>query len=125
MLVDYVVACGCKTLPEAFYLEDAADALQTPRKTVDVGDWVALEECEQCGTLWAIDEWDKYSHQVASRVTNREGWKAASEAQRKALLLSSRGGVAEEPCAWVDCETNRVQDVAYCVDHLYSTGARK
>ena len=117
--------CNCLSLDNAFYLEKAPAGFLEGLTQKETGNWKYLCLCPICGTYWAIDEWDKYFDQVVTRVTNIENWDVASEADRKNLLLESRGGLTNEICAWVECTKMRVKGVAYCIDHLYATGARK
>ena len=117
--------CRCSELPDVFYVDNAPQGFDSEFTLVESGEWDALHRCSNCESLWAIDAWDKYSWQVAARVPDIAGWEAASEAQRKQLLLESRGGEDVDGCQWVGCEGRRVKGVHYCIDHLYSTGARK
>ena len=117
--------CHCSELPDAFYVDAAPQAFDGTFSVVDSGEWVNLYHCSSCESLWAIDAWDKYSWQVAARISDISGWEAATEAQRKQLLLESRGGEDAAGCQWQGCSGRRVKGVHYCIDHLYSTGARK
>jgi hypothetical protein len=119
--------CSCANLPDAFYVEDGPKGFVEALVERDYSseNWKRLYECPTCTARWVVDEWDKYAHQVASRVRDRRRWDEESEAERKNLLLKSRGGLTEEECARLGCEKKKVRGVAYCIDHLYATGARK
>lgn len=121
------MTCVCEKLPDCFYLEEAPKGFEASlaHKETSVPNWRDLMACRECRTLWAIDEWEKYHPQVVSRVRDPGNWAACSEENRKALLLRSRGGTTDEKCAWLGCEKKRVRGVAFCIDHLYATGARK
>ncbi len=120
------MSCRCINLPSMFYAEEApAGFLQALKERAVSQKWKRLCACPDCGTLWAVDEWDKYHHQVVTRVSDPSKWDEDSEEGRKELLLRSRGGVTDEKCVWLGCEKKRVQGVAMCIDHLYATGARK
>jgi hypothetical protein len=114
-------------LPATFYVEEGPRGFVESLKEEDYSseNWKRLYVCPECGTRWAVDEWEKYGHQVASRVRDDHRWDEESEEDRKSLLLRSRGGLTEEKCAWLGCEKKKVRGVAYCIDHLYATGARK
>jgi len=112
-------------LPDQFYCEGDFINFKKSLIFVESGDWVSLYKCPAGSTYWAIDKWDKYSHQVASRVVDINNWQSATEKQRKVLLLQSRGGLANETCMWANCDKKCVKGSAYCIDHLYATGARK
>jgi hypothetical protein len=107
------------------YWSDRPDGFGSSFVEEQVEDWVKLERCAVCGQLWSVDEWDKYQDQVAAKISNRETWEAESEAARKRLLLKSRGGVSAQRCAWGSYSGQAVNGVAFCLDHLYQTGARR
>ena len=118
--------CNCANLPEVFYFDAGPAGFQDGWKEIDAQKWMRLFECAECGTLWAIDEWDKYYFQAVSRIDSRDGWPAPlPDEKRKKLLLQQRGGTTNEACIWKDCEKKRVKGVVYCIDHLYKTGTRK
>ena len=118
--------CKCSNLPDVFYLDDGPKGFQKGLKEIDAKNWMRLFECPKCKALWVIDEWEKYSWQVASRIESRNDWSTTvPEEKRKNLLLKSRGGTTDEECIWKDCNKKRVKGVVYCIDHLYMTGATK
>jgi hypothetical protein len=118
--------CQRASVPEASYLEEVPRGFKDHLVQLDMKNWMRLFRCSECGASWVIDEWDRYQWQVVFRVATGEDWAAVDrETQRKQLLLKSRGGNASESCIWVGCSNPRVQGVAYCLDHLYATGARK
>ena len=118
--------CQCSSVPDAFYLEEALRGFKDHLVQQGMKNWMRLFRCSECGALWAIDEWDKYQWQVAFRVRAEEDWAGVDrEPQRKQLLLKSRGGTTAERCIWAGWPNSRVSGVAYCVEHLYATGARK
>lgn len=118
--------CKCSKLPDYFYLENAPWHFEKNLNIEDYKDWMKLGSCHKCGQLWAVDEWDKYSHQMVSKISSRQGWeKGESIELRKQLLLKNRGGVTEQACILAGCGKKAVKDVVYCIDHLYETGATK
>lgn len=118
--------CTCEHAPHRFYADEAPEGFRASLAEVDVGDWRRLWQCAQCGALWSIDEPDKYSHVVVLKVESRASWNDRDDtAGRKALLLESRGGTETTSCIWAGCDRPRVQGVVYCIDHLWSTGARR
>lgn len=117
--------CVCGEMPDVFYYEDVTAGFEKHLREVSIGDWVLLQQCQVCGTLWAIDGWDKYQHQVAARVAAKDDWQSASEEQRKDLLLKSRGGEEHEHCIWAGCNKWRIKGVVFCINHLWEMGARK
>ena len=118
--------CKCADLDDVFYLDTAPKGFEKRLRQLDMADWKRLYECPECGTLWAIDEWDKYQHQVASKIETREDWsREESDQKRKELLQMSRGGTDDGECIWSGCTKPPIKGVVYCIDHLYETGARR
>lgn len=118
--------CKCKELPEVFYLEEGPKGFEKHLHQEEMENWKRLYSCPSCGTLWAVDEWDKYTWQVVSRVKERAKWAEEERIEeKKQLLLHSRGGETEDECMWMGCKGKAVKGVAYCIDHLWNTGARK
>lgn len=118
--------CNCKQLPDLFDIEDGPKGFAKNLNELAVGDWIKLMQCPECKQYWRVDEWDKYRTQFAIKLKTAESWEQIDTVpMQKAFLLESRGGTTQEECMWSNCPKNRVKGVAYCVDHLYETGARK
>lgn len=118
--------CKCQSLPNFFYLDDFQLPIANQFKLIDGKDWKRLYICTECNTHWVIDEWDKYSFQVAVKIDSSENWNENQFlTERKSLLLTSRNGLGNSKCLWVDCNETQVKGSAYCIDHLWNTGARK
>jgi len=119
------MVCDCATLPDIFKLETHPEL---EKRTVEVatGSWVRLHRCKECSQLWRIDEWDKYQIQFVVRVPPGTSWQELdADPLQKQFLLQSRGGATNSECAWAGCHGSAVRGVAYCIDHLYETGARE
>ena len=85
-----------------------------------------LFACPVCNQLWAIDEWDKYTIQTAAKIEEKEDWENNDRIDlKKELLISERGGLTDDSCVWADCSGRTVKGVAYCIEHLWKTGARR
>lgn len=118
--------CRCANLPDAFYLDEGPRGFAESLTREDVGNWSWLGACPKCGALWAVDERDKYQEQIVTRVRDRTEWNEEDTTDvRKQLLLRSRGGVGETECIWAECHDKAVTGVAYCLNHLWKTGARR
>jgi hypothetical protein len=120
--------CDCATLPDLFYLDESPKGFKGSLHEEETGDWVRLFSCQICGTLWVIDEPDKFWDEVVIRVKSddRSTWSGNENIEgRKHLLLKSRGGTTEEKCAWAGCQGKCVKGVAFCLEHLWETGARR
>jgi hypothetical protein len=124
------MTCSCEELPEfAYYIpgRSLSRKLRPVTKPVAKSEWRELIRCEVCGTHWRIDAADKYQERFVWKIGSFRGDWATVEfvEKQKALLLEQRGGEVDEPCVWLGCEKKRVKGVAYCIDHLYATGARR
>jgi hypothetical protein len=118
--------CQCSNLPESFYLDEGPKEFEKALHQEDAQNWRTLYSCPQCGTLWVIDVWDKGQERVVIRVKERTAWTSEQRTdERKRLLLQSRGGTTNDTCVWSGCNGKRVKGVAYCLDHLWNTGARR
>jgi hypothetical protein len=116
--------CDCGEQPSVRQVNGAVDNLFPGFDHVDAGGWKALLKCPSCGQLWTVDEWDRYHLQLVVKIADAAHWQASDEAQRKAHLAESRGGTGEMNCMWNDCERRQLKGSAFCVDHLFATGAR-
>lgn len=118
--------CLCQNLDDVSKVGDQQSFFNALSE-VEVGNWVCLKECNTCGQLWAVAEWDKYQAQLATKVSiaNRSTWQNANIEAGKEFLIQSRGGLTSQVCAHARCIKPCVSGVAYCVDHLYETGARE
>jgi len=118
--------CECDSLPDAFYLDRGPKDFEKKLKNLDAENWMHLSKCPNCGQLWIVDEWDKYSFQIASKTETRSGWeKNENLTLRKELLIKERGGLIDKECVWAGCSGKTVKGVAYCIEHLWKTGARR
>jgi hypothetical protein len=124
------MSCHCAKLAEYDYYTPGrsfSKKIRPVTKIVARENWRELLRCDVCGTHWRIDAADKYQERFAWKVGDfRPDWATCdfTETEKK-LLLQSRGGETKEKCVWLGCTKQRVNGVAYCVDHLYATGARK
>ena len=119
--------CSCDHVPHAFFADEAPAGWRESLQRDAQGNWKTLERCPTCGRRFALDVWDKYQPQVVIRVHDVERWETEADdvVFRKALLLRARGGHQVGTCGWADCTQPKVRGVAYCLDHLWSTGARR
>jgi len=122
-----MMPCDCGGFQDTFFIDEAPAGWLDGLDELELGDWKTLRQCPYCSALYAVDVRDKGHHQVVARISNPERWQEEAEAtdRRKSLLLRSRGGTENEPCIWVGCTEPRVRGVAYCLDHLWSAGARR
>jgi hypothetical protein len=122
-----VSPCECDRLPETFYLDEAPVGWLGGLVEDVTGNWKTLQHCPACRRSFSIDAWDKLAHQVVARIDEPANWEAEADSvgRRQELLLRSRGGTVEGECGWARCRGARVRGVAYCVAHLWESGARR
>jgi hypothetical protein len=119
--------CNCSARPNAFFADDAPPGFLPTLTEVETGEWKTLSCCLRCGQRWSVDAWDKLQHRVVVRIGRVADWQVEADSTevRKQLLVASRGGTTSSTCAWADCALPSVKGVAYCVEHLWKTGARR
>ena len=119
------MTCKCDRLPRLLYL----DRFSVPHESlfkILLGDWSDLHKCKSCGQLWRIDKPDRLQEGYAFKLDSEDDWEQVEVKQlSKDLLLQSRGGITEQKCIWKGCTGFQVRGVAFCIDHLYETGARR
>ena len=118
--------CQCKQLQPLVDLENVGKEWMADFTEIEVGNWVHLQRCPVCGQLWRVDAWDKYQPQYAVKLSTSDGWQAFDATPLlKRQMIENRGGVSNERCMWRNCEAKQVKGSAFCVEHLYETGARR
>jgi hypothetical protein len=93
-------------------------------------EWRELYRCRKCGIYWRIDKAGRFQTRFAWKIPEfRNDWSEVEHIDKiEALMLTKRGGTADEKCSWLGCENPRVKSGSgsvYCVHHLYATGARE
>ena len=119
--------CHCKELSQLIDVENASTDFENRLTELESGNWVRLMQCPHCNQLWRVNVWDKYQVQFAFKIEDIEGWEEFDGLEfQKKFLLESRGGTESSgECAMQNCVDLPVKNVAFCVEHLYETGARK
>ena len=117
--------CQCREAPAVVDLSEQGKEFVAGFSQLEIGDWVYLMKCPVCGQLWRVDEWDKYQTQYAVKLPGFDNWQAFDAVPLiKQKMIENRGGVEENSCTWRNCEEKQVNGSAFCVHHLYETGAR-
>ncbi|MFC6634296.1 metal-binding protein [Microbulbifer taiwanensis] len=117
--------CHCKLQPNLVDISNSHTEFKSKLDQLEVGDWVFLMQCPDCSQLWKVDEWDKYQQSYAVKITDKESWKKFDcTALIKEKIIENRGGLTCALCQWSDCNSKQVKGSAYCVNHLWSMGAR-
>lgn len=129
-----MTTCECDSLPSTFFLDEAPDGWLDRLVEDTTGDWKTLRHCNECQRFFSVDAWDKYQDRIVALIADPSHWESEADGadhradaadRRKELLLQARGGTGEGECIWAGCGGTRVRGVAYCIDHLWNTGARR
>ncbi len=120
------IMCNCNELLNLVDITNKHSAFQGHLNEIAKGNWVTLMECPECNQLWKVDEWDKFQTLYAVKIPEKEGWQDFDNVSLiKDKMISNRGGLTETKCMWADCNNIQVKGSAYCINHLYETGARE
>ncbi|AOS97372.1 hypothetical protein AUP74_03049 [Microbulbifer aggregans] len=117
--------CNCKLQLELVDISNSHTDFKSKLDLLETGDWVFLMQCPECEQLWKVDEWDKYQQSYAVKISAKESWEEFdSTALIKAKIIENHDGLTSAECLWSGCTVKQVKGSAYCVNHLWSTGAR-
>jgi hypothetical protein len=117
--------CNCSEQPTLIDVSNSYSDFKSRLNKLEVGNWVLLMQCPDCCQYYKVDEWDKYQTCYAVKIPSQDNWESFdSESLIKDQIAVNRGGLTNEPCMWSGCNLKQVKGSAYCVNHLYSTGAR-
>lgn len=117
--------CSCAQQDALVDITDGYPRFAERFDLVATGNWVKLMRCPTCGQLWKVDEWDKYQTLYALKIAHQEFWESADATSLvKDRMVQNRGGLSDDKCMWQHCKLKAVRGSAYCVNHLYDTGAR-
>jgi len=112
--------CDCQDI-ETWREGTRSDRPFKHMEQLKVGDWCYLVRCKECGQVWQVDTWDKYTHGLAIKYFgNIEDWVRISDIEiRKSAMIVNHGGLSEKECQWQGCKNRALKDMAICVEHAY------
>ncbi len=116
--------CSCIQRNSLVEITDGYPGFTETFKTIEFGNWVTLMQCSECLQYWKVDECDKYQTLNAMKIQSKDNWEEYGTSLIKERMIQNRGGLENVKCIWKNCALNAVRGSAYCVDHLYDTGAR-
>jgi len=94
-------------------------------RCLEIGQWIKLLQCLDCGQFWRTDEWDKYQTLYALKLSSPKGWESVDI---KSLIIErmveNHGGLDASFCLAKNCKLQALKGRAYCGQHFYDTGAR-
>jgi hypothetical protein len=113
-------------MPLVFYYGDVEEDFYKHLVKIDSSGWFELYKCKTSNQYWRIDIWDKGQERFVVKIEVIEDWKVFDASSFiKDLVIKNRGGVTDKECVWANCHNKSVKGVAYCIDHLYESGARR
>jgi len=118
------IMCNCTKQMELVDITSHYKDFQNNLILLDRDNWVKLMECSTCKQLWRIDEWDKHTL-YAVKLPIQSGWESFdSKSLIKEKMVMNHGGLSKNKCIWSGCNNMQLKGIAYCINHLYETGAR-
>ena len=105
--------------------EKLLEALKHDFELVDSAHWFELYRSRRDGSLWRLDEWDRYQERFLIRVPSHIGWTEFDARQLLEGFLEKHRGVSAERCSMKDCQRPALNKLAYCSKHAYEIGIRK
>jgi hypothetical protein len=108
-------------LKENIYYADKwlLDQLDENFELVDQAPWVKLFRQKENGSLWRLNDWDKYQTRYFVRIQDPSGWGEFDATPLQIELLRMTRGVTDNTCSWVDCSNPALVDLAFCEQHAY------
>lgn len=76
--------CLCSKLEALIKVESQPDFFDG-LTTIEHGNWVKLCQCQICGQLWSVDEWDKGSIAFAKKLSSNINWQTQDVEAQKSL----------------------------------------
>lgn len=84
-----------------------------------------LHQCATCMQFWRIDVEGLRNVAYAIQLETDAHWQQYDDSGLvKAHMLKNRGGFADRVCRLDACQDHAINGSAYCLDHLYQSGAR-
>jgi hypothetical protein len=123
--------CECSKLPQVVVESpqdlDGFNRLLKRIEKIESGKGNYLARCRDCKQLWRITDSsgdDRRYFESAVKINDSVNWQTFNASPLfKERAIKKRGGLTNEKCIWQGCENRRVKGVAYCIDHLFQTGA--
>lgn len=84
-----------------------------------------LYQCPTCMQFWRVDVEGLRNVAYGVALDSDKHWQDYDDSVLiKAHMLKTRGGFAERICRREQCEEQVINGSAYCLEHLYQSGAR-
>ena len=104
--------------------EKLLETLKDDFELIDSASWFELYRFRRDGSLWRLDEWDKYQERFLVQVPSQVGWANFDCRQLQEKFLEKRRGISTERCSMKDCQRPTLNKLAYCSKHAYEIGIR-
>lgn len=109
-----------------YYADDSV--LQMVKHDFDLIDrapWYELYKSRLDGSLWRLDEADKYQERFLVRIDTATSWSTYDASPLQIALLERTRGLGEERCTMKDCGQLALNKLAFCATHAYGIGIRR
>ncbi|PSJ48303.1 metal-binding protein [Zobellella taiwanensis] len=117
--------CKCESFGILVEISNSYSEFTNNLEPISYGNWVKLMKCSKCSQLWVVEEWDKYQSIHAVKIGSELNWESFDySSQIKEKMIENRGGLGTSRCLHVGCSNMQVKTSAYCIQHLYASGAR-
>jgi hypothetical protein len=118
------MSMDCSDLSAAIWLDRDYPRLSFEPRLETLGiaghGWITIARCSDCGQIWRVDRPDKYSVDLAIKVSSPDAWTADDDRRvRLEYLKHSYGGEDAQNCIWAACPNRALKGVAMCAEHLY------
>jgi len=115
--MDKPMKCDCGAMPEC--LNYGPEKVFTKNfELVASRDWLRLYHCRDCGTYWQLDVDDRSDWAI--KVLKPTEWDTFDDRpMRRAFIVRSHGGEADDMCIWAGCKNHVLKNMAICVDHAF------
>jgi hypothetical protein len=119
-----ILPATCDRLPAAFWLDQDYRRLSFEQRLETLGTddsgWIVIARCRDCGQYWRVDRPDKYSVDLAIKVSRPDAWTDDDDRRvRLEYLRHSYGGEDAHKCVWAGCPNRALKGVAMCAEHLF------
>lgn len=118
------MSINCDQLPESFWLDHDYSRSEFEQRLRIVGrtedSWTTIADCVDCDQRWRLDTPDKYTVDLAIKVSKKNTWTEADDRKvRIDYLKRSYDGESIYKCTWGECPNKALKGVLMCAEHLY------
>ncbi|MFL5740218.1 MAG: hypothetical protein ACJ75B_08370 [Flavisolibacter sp.] len=102
-----------------YYADQIQPLLDNEFILVETAPWYRLYKHKANGTLWRLDERDKYQEQYFVRIDDYANWKDFNATELQIELLKKERGITGKECSWSLCANKALKGLVFCERHAY------